>query len=539
MYDYVIVGAGSAGCVLANRLSKGPSTQVLLLEAGSKDSSPFIHMPAGIARLLATRNFNWAFDTAEEPNLNNRRLYWPRGKGLGGSSSINGMIYIRGHAQDYDHWRQLGNEGWSYEELLPYFKRSINNERGEDEYHGAGGPLNVMDQNAVLPSHDYFVQAGVEAGYSFNDDFNGEGQEGVGSFQLTKIGKQRCSAARAFLTPVLDRDNLTVVTEARSLRIDLEGKKAQGITYLKAGQKHQVTAAKETIICAGAVQSPQLLQLSGVGNPEDLSAVGIDCVHPLSGVGQNLQDHLDVMVQRYCNDPGLSLARFTSLHQMVLSLTRYLMFKNGPAVESPVVAGGFIKSRNELEIPDLQLHFVPAIIVDHGRERVGDPGLSIHVCQLRPESRGEVRLASADPLDEPVIKANYLSVPSDVDALVEGVKVARRIFDTERFRPILGEEFETSRDAQSDEEIEDFVRQNAETIYHPVGTCRMGHDDMAVVDARLRVRGLQSLRVVDASVMPTLIGGNTNAPTIMIAEKASDMILEDNDVTGQRGSGSP
>ena len=528
MYDYVIVGAGSAGCVLANRLSENPENRVLLLEAGNKDTSPLIHMPAGIVQLLATKHFNWAFNTAEEPNLNDRRLYWPRGRGLGGSSSINGMVYIRGHAQDYDQWRQLGNEGWSYDEVLPYFKRSINNERGEDEYHGVGGPLNVMDQNTELPSHEHFIQAGIEAGYSFNDDFNGEKQEGVGPFQLTKIGNQRCSAARAFLTPVLDRDNLTVLTKARSLRINFEGKRAQGITYLKGGQEQQVTAARETIICAGAVQSPQLLQLSGVGNPEDLSSVGIDCVHPLNGVGQNLQDHLDVIVQRYCKDPSLSLARFTTLPQMVLTLMRYLLFKNGPAVETPVSAGGFLKSRSDLEIPDLQLHFLPAIVVDHGRKRVGTPGFSIHVCQLRPESRGEIRLASADPLDEPVIKANYLSASRDVDALIAGVKVARRIFDAKRFQPILGEEFEASRDAKSDEEIENFVRQNAETIYHPVGTCKMGHDDMAVVDARLRVRGLESLRVVDASVMPTLIGGNTNAPTIMIAEKASDMILEDN-----------
>ena len=532
MYDYVIVGAGSAGCVLANRLSADPTNQVLLLEAGSRDTSPFIHMPAGIVQLLATKNFNWAFNTAEEPNLDNRRLYWPRGKGLGGSSSINGMVYIRGHAQDYDHWRQLGNEGWSFEELLPYFKRSINNERGEDEYHGVGGPLNVMDQHSEIPSHEQFIQAGVEAGYSFNDDFNGVQQEGVGPYQLTKFGKQRCSAARAFLTPILGRDNLTVMTEARSLRINFEGKRAQGVTYLKDGEQYEVTAARETIICAGAVQSPQLLQLSGVGNPEDLGSVGIDCVHPLSGVGQNLQDHLDIIVQRYCTDASLSLARFTTLPQMVLTLMRYLLFKSGPAIETPVVAGAFLRSLDDLDIPDLQLHFVPAIMVDHGRKRVRKPGFSIHVCQLRPESRGEIRLASADPLDEPVIKANYLSVPSDLDALVSGVKVARRIFDTESFRSILGEEFEASRDAKTDDELEDFVRQHAETIYHPVGTCKMGHDDMAVVDARLRVRGLESLRVVDASVMPTLIGGNTNAPTIMIAEKASDMILQDNGVIG-------
>ena len=525
MYDYIIVGAGSAGCVLANRLSE--NNQVLLLEAGGADTSPFIHMPAGVVRLLASRTENWAFDTVAEPALNNRRLYWPRGKVLGGSSSINGMVYIRGHAEDYDRWRQLGNEGWSYEEVLPYFKRSMHNERGADSFHGTGGPLNVKDYESTLPTHEHFIKAGVEAGYTLNSDFNGAEQEGIGPFQLTQKGRKRCSAAAAYLTPIIDRENLTVVTRARTLRVDLDGKKAVGVTYEKDGEQIQATARKEVLVCAGAVQSPQLLQLSGIGNPEHLSSVDIECLHQLDGVGQNLQDHLDIIVQRYCIDPKLSMSRFSSLPQMIMVMLRYMVLGNGPAIESPVAAGGFIKSRQDLEIPDLQLHFLPAMIANHGRTRMPDPGLSIHVCQLRPESRGEVLLGSNNPLDEPVIKANYLSEPADLAALVAGVKVARKIFETKHFRPLLGEEYEASRDAQTDDEIEAFIRQHAETIYHPVGTCKMGHDDMAVVDARLRVRGTESLRVVDASVMPTLIGGNTNAPTIMIAEKASDMILAD------------
>lgn len=525
MYDYIIVGAGSAGCVLANRLSE--NNQVLLLEAGGADTSPFIHMPAGVGRLLATSTENWAFDTAAEPTLNNRRLYWPRGKVLGGSSSINGMVYIRGHSQDYDRWRQLGNEGWSYDEVLPYFKRSMHNERGADSFHGTGGPLNVKDFESSLPTHEHFIEAGIEAGYPLNSDFNGAQQEGIGPFQMTQKGRRRCSAAAAYLTPISDRENLTVVTRAHTLRVDLDDKKAVGVTYEKGGAQIQCGARKEVLVCAGAVQSPQLLQLSGIGNPTHLSRVDIECLHQLDGVGQNLQDHLDIIVQRYCIDPKLSLSRFTSLYQMALVMLRYMVLGDGPATESPVAVGGFVKSREDLEIPDLQLHFVPAMVVDHGRKRMPNPGLSIHVCQLRPESRGEILLGSNNPMDEPVIKANYLSEPADMKALVAGVKVARRIFETDRFRPLLGEEYEASRDAQTDEEIEAFIRQHAETIYHPVGTCKMGFDDMAVVDSRLRVRGIESLRVVDASVMPTLIGGNTNAPTIMIAEKASDMILAD------------
>ena len=525
MYDYIIVGAGSAGCVLANRLSE--NNRVLLLEAGGADTSPFIKMPTGVIRLLSSRTENWAFDTAPEPALNNRKINWPRGKVLGGSSSINGLVYVRGHAQDYDRWRQLGNEGWSYEEVLPYFKRSMNNERGEDPFHGIGGPLNVKECESSLPTHQHFIKASIEAGYPFNPDFNGAEQEGIGSFQVTQVGRERCSAATAFLTPIIDRDKLTVAIRARTLRIDLDGKKAVGVTYEQDGDQIQAVASKEVLVCTGAVQSPQLLQLSGIGNPAHLGSVDVECLHQLDGVGQNLQDHLNIVVQRYCLDPQLSLSRLTSLHQMALVGLRYLILGDGPATENPITTGGFIKSRNDLEIPDLQLHFMPALVPNQGQTRKPDPGLAIQVCQLLPESRGEILLGSNNPLDDPIIKANYLSVPADMVPLVAGVKAVRKIFETEHFRPLLGEEHEDSRDAQTDEEIETLIRQHAGSIYHPVGSCKMGVDDMAVVDARLRVHGIKSLRVVDASVMPTLPGGNTNAPTIMIAEKASEMILED------------
>lgn len=527
MYDYIIVGAGSAGCVLANRLSADENNKVLLLEAGKKDTSPFIHMPAGIGQLMQGKKYNWAFNTAPEPNLGNRSLFWPRGKGLGGSSSTNGMIYIRGNAQDYDRWRQLGNEGWSYEDVLPYFKRSMHQERGEDEFHGVGGPINVKDGSASLPIHKLFIDAGIEAGYKFNADFNGAHQEGVGPYQLTKLGGSRCSTSTAYLRPVLDRPNLTVATGARLLRIHLDGKRAVGLSYQHDGKTIEATADKEVIVCAGAVQSPQILLLSGIGNEAELAEFDIVCRHHLPGVGQNLQDHLDVVVQFHCKDPNETLDRFTKVHRMAGAFFEYLLLKKGPATENPLEAGGFVKTRPDLEVPDMQLHFIPVFMIDHGRQRGPGAGMCIHVCQLRPESRGQVTLASNDPLADPLIKPNYLSAPGDVDVMIEGVKIARRIFHTAAFKSLLGDEYVASRGAETDEEIEAFVRRCAETIYHPVGTCKMGHDDMAVVDARLRVRGVEHLRVVDASIMPTLVGGNTNAPTIMIAEKAAEMIIAD------------
>ena len=524
-YDFIVIGAGSAGCVLANRLTADGTHKVLLLEAGDKDSSPLIHMPNGVGVVIAGTKYNWQFDTDREPELNNREMFWPRGKGLGGSSSINGMVYIRGHAADYDSWRQQGNEGWSYDEVLPYFKKSMNQERGEDDYHGVGGPLNVKDGNSKMPVHQMFIDAGVEAGYPYNPDFNGVEQEGVGPIQLTKIGNKRCSAARGYLTPIMGRTNLTVETDARLTRVVLEDGRATGVEYLHKGKLQSANASKEVLLSAGAVQSPQLLKLSGIGDAEELGSHGIDCLHHLPGVGENLQDHLDIVVQFHA-DESATLQKFSKWYNVAYAGLRYLLLGDGPGTENAMEAGGFVKSRPDIDLPDLQLHFIPTFMFDHGRKRENEPGICMHVCQLRPASRGRVLLENADPLSNPKIQAGYLSARGDLEVMVEGVRIARRIFGMNSLGSIIGEEHSSSRGRETDEEIAEFVRDCAETIYHPVGTCKMGSDEMAVVDDQLRVKGLKGLRVIDASIMPTLVGGNTNAPVIMIAEKASDMLLE-------------
>ena len=524
-YDFIIVGAGSAGCVLANRLTSDGLHKVLLLEAGDKDASPLIHMPNGVGVVIAGTKYNWQFNTASEPELNNRKLFWPRGKGLGGSSSINGMVYIRGHAADYDSWRQQGNVGWGYEDVLPYFKKSMNQERGEDDYHGVGGPLNVKDGNSKMPIHRQFIDAGIEAGYPFNPDFNGAEQEGVGPIQLTKVGNKRCSAARGYLTPIMNRNNLTIETDARLTRIVLEDGRATGVEYLHKGEVKKAKASREVLLCAGAVQSPQLLKLSGIGNAEELGSHGIDCLHDLPGVGENLQDHLDIVVQFHA-EASATLQKFSKWYNVAYAGLRYLMLGDGPGTENAMEAAGFVKSQPDIDLPDLQLHFIPTFMFDHGRKRDGQSGICIHVCQLRPASRGRVLLENADPLSDPKIEAGYLSAPGDLEVLVRGVKVARHIFGMKALTSVIGEEHSSSRGRETDESIAEFVRAYAETIYHPVGTCKMGNDKMSVVDDQLRVKGLKGLRVVDASIMPTLVGGNTNAPVIMIAEKASDMILE-------------
>ena len=524
-YDYIVVGAGSAGCVLANRLTENGVHKVLLLEAGDKDTSPLIHMPNGVGVVIAGTKYNWQFNTAREAELNNRKMFWPRGKGLGGSSSINGMVYIRGHAADYDSWRQEGNVGWGYDDVLPYFKKSMNQERGQDDYHGVGGPLNVKDGTSGMPIHDKFIKAGVQAGYPYNPDFNGAEQEGVGPIQLTKIGNQRCSAARGYLTPIMDRKNLTVETNARLTKIVVADGRATGVEYLHKGEAKKRDASREVLLCAGAVQSPHLLKLSGIGNAEELESHGIDCVNELPGVGENLQDHLDIVVQFHA-EASSTLQKFSKWYNVAYAGIRYLLLGDGPGTENAMEAAGFVKSRPDIDQPDLQLHFIPTFMLDHGRKRENQAGICIHVCQLRPASRGRILLEDANPLSEPRIEAGYLSEPGDLQVMIEGVKVARRIFGMEAFRSILGKEHSSSRGRKTDESIAEFIREYAETIYHPVGTCKMGQDTMAVVDDQLRVIGLKGLRVVDASIMPTLVGGNTNAPVIMIAEKASDMILE-------------
>jgi len=527
-YDYIIIGAGSAGCVLASRLSADPKTKVLLLEAGGRDNSLMVKMPAGVGGLIQAKGaYNWGFWTEPEPNLENRRLWWPRGKGLGGSSSINGMIYIRGHARDYDQWRQMGLTGWSYAEVLPYFKRAETFQGGADAYHGGDGPLYVSKASSKNTIYSSFIEAGVEAGYHRTEDFNGFQQDGFGPYQLTIKNGQRWSASAAYLRPILDqRPNLTLEIDARTTRILIENGRATGVEFAQGDVIRQVHADAEVLLSAGAVQSPHILQLSGVGDPDRLAEAGVAVTHALKGVGENLQDHLDIILSWETPNVKAAYSHSTGLSRLTTGLN-YMLFGQGFGRQNFLEAGAFLKSRPDLDRPDLQLHCVLAIMKDHGKQGVPKDGFSIHVCQLRPESRGRVGLASADPFADPAIFANYLATEEDRRALREGFKMVREVAGQKALLAIRGEEVEPGPSVQTDEEIDAFIRKNAETIYHPVGTCRMGAagDPMAVVDAELKVQGLAGLRVIDASVMPTLVGGNTNAGTIMIAEKAADMIL--------------
>ena len=530
MYDYIIAGAGSAGCVLASRLSEDEKTSVLLLEAGLEDKSPAIHMPAGVAQLLRTKKYNWYFDTEAEKNMNDRELYWPRGKVLGGSSSINGIVYIRGHASDYDEWEGLGNKGWSYKDCLPYFIKSEGQcgELHEDDkkLHGYDGPLTVSTPELNNELYQVYIDAGKQAGYKHTKDFNGVDQEGVGVYQQTKRNGKRCSTAVGYLNPAKSRSNLTIITSARAGKVIFEGTKAVGIEYHKDGQTITAKANKEVLICAGAVQSPQILKLSGVGPAQELKEHGIEVVKDLPGVGENLQDHLDVGIQYHCEKP-VTLARAARNPFIgIAALLKYMFFSKGLLSSNGLEVGAFLKSDPSLARPDLQFHFIIAFMIDHARDMssMKDHGMMMHSCQLRPESKGSINLRSADPLDTPKIFANYLDSEKDQQVQIAGVKMAREIFAQEAFVPYLGEERMPGKDLQSDDEILDYIRKKGETIYHPVGSCKMGNDAMAVVDGDLKVHGVQNLRVIDASVMPTLIGGNTNAPTIMIAEKISDQI---------------
>ena len=522
IYDDIIVGAGSAGCVLANRLSQQPTRKTLLLEAGGKDWHPYIHMPAGLSKLVHMQHLNWGYETEPEPHLGGRRLYWPRGKVLGGSSSINAMCYARGHRRDYDRWAALGNVGWSYADVLPYFLQAENQERGASEYHGSGGPLNVADLRHTNILSERFLSAAAELGYPLNDDFNGPSQRGFGYYQVTQKGGKRWSTAQAYLAPARARENLTVVTQAMVQRVLFDGKLACGVEYVVDGDLIRAEAGRVTL-CGGAINSPQLLMLSGIGPADQLREHGIDVVSHRDEVGKNLQDHLDVCTLY----ESLRPVTYDHPNELAVGL-QYLLFHRGIGTSNIAEAGGFVVSSHAADDwPDLQFHFVPAMLDDHGRNRLEGNGFTLHACALRPASRGHITLASADPQAAPRICANYLSAEEDLAPMIEAVKLSRQLLQAKSFDEFRGREVFPGDEAMDDAAISAFIRKKAETIYHPVGTCRMGSDQDSVVDPQLRVRGVEGLRVVDASIMPTLTSGNTNAPTVMIAEKAAAEMLSE------------
>ncbi|MGF1620947.1 MAG: GMC family oxidoreductase [Rhodomicrobiaceae bacterium] len=525
-FDYVIIGAGSAGCVLAARLSEDPAVSVCLIEAGPPDRHRLIHIPFGLAALAKVKGINWGFLTTQQPAMNGRRMIWPRGKILGGCSSVNAMCYTRGAREDYDDWAEGGAHGWDWASVLPYFRKSEDYEHGENAYHGMGGPLTVSDLRHVSPLSSAFVRAGQEIQLRRNPDFNGETQDGVGIYHVTQRDGRRCSTATAYLRPNLDRPNLTIVTDCLAERIIVEDRQAKGVRLTQKSGPATIRATREVLLCGGAVNSPQLLMLSGIGPAAHLKEHGIEPVADRPGVGRNLQDHLDAIVQMKTHSrDGYGIA-FRAVPQTVSAAVKYMRGRRGHFTSNVAEAGGFVTVTPGERLPDVQFHFLPVRIKDHGGTNVYGFGYSVHVCCLQPKSRGEIRLRSADPAAHPAIDPRYLSEEEDGRVIVAGLKLARRILGAPAFAAYRGVEVEPGPDVQSDEDLLAFIRERGETIYHPVGTCRMGAsgDPATVVDPELKVIGVDGLRVVDASVMPKLIRGNTNAPTIMIAERAADLI---------------
>lgn len=528
--DYVIVGGGSAGCVLANRLSENPKNTVILLEAGGRDWNPWIHIPVGYFKTMHNPSVDWCYHTEPDPGLNGRSLAWPRGRVLGGSSSLNGLLYVRGQAEDYDRWAQMGNAGWSWKDVLPLFKRSEDQERGADDHHGTGGPLAVSDMRLSRPICDAWVEAAQAAGYPFNPDYNGPTQEGVGYFQLTARNGRRCSSAAAFLKPARGRENLTIITRAQAQEITFEGTRATGIRYLdRAGYSQTVSAHREVILSSGAIGSPHLMMLSGLGEAAQLQEHGISVRRDMSSVGKHLQDHLQARLVFKCNEATLNDEVRNLVHKAQIAL-KYALTRSGPMAMAASLATGFMRTGPHVATPDIQFHVQPWSADSPGEGVHPFSAFTMSVCQLRPESRGEIRLSSANPIDYPKIHPNYLSTPTDCQTIVEGIKIARRIATFAPLKNKISEEFrpDARLDLNDDEGTLEWARNNSTTIYHPTGTCKMGTGPDAVVDPRLRVHGISGLRIADCSIMPEIVSGNTNAPAIMIGEKASDMILEDN-----------
>ncbi len=525
-FDFIVVGAGSAGCVVANRLSENPAFRVALLEAGGRDWNPWIHIPVGYFKTMHNPSVDWCYKTEADPGLGGRRLDWPRGKVLGGSSSLNGLLYVRGQREDYDGWRQLGNVGWGWDDVLPYFKRAEDQERGADDYHGVGGPLSVSNMRISRPICDAWVAAAQNAGYPFNPDYNGATQEGVGYFQLTARNGLRCSTAVAYLRPVRSRANLAIITRAQAKRLLIENGRATGVVIDRHGVEEIVRARREIVLSAGAIGSPQILMHSGIGPSDELKQQGITPLLDHREVGKNLQDHLQARLVFKCHEPTLNDEVRSWFDQARIGI-RYMLFRTGPMAMAASLATGFMRTRPELATPDIQFHIQPWSADSPGEGVHPFSAFTASVCQLRPESRGEIRLSGPDPLAYPRIHPNYLSAEMDQRTIVAGIRIALAIADHEPLKGKIAARFRPTPEATTDDELLEWARRWSTTIYHPAGTCRMGSDARAVVDPRLRLAGIPGVRIADCSIMPRIVSGNTNAPAIMIGEKVSDMIRED------------